>query len=463
MQDSSHSRFISGARFGILPPATPDQRDVSLLRDWRSAMKKLLLLLGVLLLAGLVSGQTPWVIAGGLFLYLVYTMLQLRRLHGWLYSPDSHRTDQPPESYGLWGDVFDGIYQLQRRERDATNYLKSIIDRAQESTAALEMAVVMINRRGHLEWWNPAAERLLGLHSDHDRDQPVTNLLRQPEFVEYFETGDYNRPLSLTSPLTRDRTLEYQITWFGDGERLMLVRDITQLHRLETMRRDFAGNVSHELRTPITVITGYLETLLDNREGLPERWARPLEQMYQQSRRMENIIRDLLTLTQLETKSVSRQRTAIDVSALLHEICGDAEQLFGEKNHHFTVDCTLTDRLQGNRNELYSALSNLVFNAAKYTQAGGHIALSCEEESSGGIAIAVTDDGPGIESQHIPRLTERFYRVDESRSTDTGGTGLGLAIAKHVLARHSATLEILSTPGKGSRFICHFPAQRVMH
>ncbi|MGM0632297.1 MAG: phosphate regulon sensor histidine kinase PhoR [Pseudomonadota bacterium] len=425
-------------------------------------MKKLLLLLGGLLLAGLVSGQTAWVIAAGLFLYLVYTMLQLRRLHRWLYSPDASQSGQPPESLGLWGDVFDGIYQLQRRERDASNYLKSIIDRAQESTAALEMAVIMINRRGHLEWWNPAAERLLGLHRDHDRNQPVVNLLRQPEFVEYFETGDYNRPLSLNSPLTRDRTLEYQITWFGDGERLMLVRDITQLHRLETMRRDFAGNVSHELRTPITVITGYLETLLDNTDDLPARWERPLQQMYQQSQRMENIIRDLLTLTQLETKSVSRQRTAIDIDALLQEIRNDTEQLFADKNQNLTVHCHIASHLQGNRNELYSALSNLVFNAAKYTQQEGSITIRCRMEAAGGLSIIVEDNGPGIEARHIPRLTERFYRVDESRSTDTGGTGLGLAIVKHVLARHSATLEIESTPGEGSRFICHFPAQRMM-
>lgn len=456
------ARFISMPRLGILPPSVPLSRGNPLLRDWRSAMKKLLLLLGVLLLAGLVTGQTGWVIAGGLFVYLVYTMMQLRRLHRWLYSPDATHTGQPPESYGLWGDVFDGIYQLQRRERDASNYLKSIIDRAQESTAALEMAVVMINRRGQLEWWNPAAERLLGLHQDNDQNQPVVNLLRQPEFVEYFEAGDYTRPLNLGSPVNRDRMLEYQITWFGDGERLMMARDITQLHRLETMRRDFAGNVSHELRTPITVITGYLETLLDNRDGLPERWSRPLEQMYQQSQRMENIIRDLLTLTQLETKSVSRQRTAIDIDALLREICHDAGQLFSEKCQQFSVECHMTAKLQGNRNELYSAISNLAFNAAKYTQAGGIISLGCQKGESGGLKITVQDNGPGIEAQHIPRLTERFYRVDESRSTDTGGTGLGLAIVKHVLARHNASLEIQSTPGQGSRFTCHFPAQRVM-
>lgn len=434
-----------------------------MLRDWDSAIRKLLFLLGVLLLAGLLSGHVAWVIAGGLSLYLGYTMLQLRRLHRWLYSPDSGRDSQPPESLGLWGDIFDGIYQLQRRERDATDYLKSIIDRAQESTAALEMAVIMINRRGHLEWWNPAADHLLGLHGDHDRNQPVINLLRQPEFLDYFEQGEYNRPLNLTSPINRDRMLEYQITWFGAGERLMLVRDITQLHRLETMRRDFAGNVSHELRTPITVITGYLETLQDSGEDLPERWRRPLAQMQQQSQRMENIIRDLLTLTQLETKSVSRQRTAIDMHALLEEIRGDAEQLFSEREHAYIVECDPAIRLQGNRNELYSALSNLAFNAAKYTPLSGTITLHGTLEPEGELVVDVADNGPGIEARHIPRLTERFYRVDESRSTDTGGTGLGLAIVKHVLARHGATLEIRSEPGRGSHFLCHFPADRVIH
>lgn len=433
-----------------------------MLRDWRSALRKLLLLITLLLLIGLVSGQTAWVIAGGLACYLVYTMFQLRRLHRWLHSPQAHgENETPPESYGLWGDIFDGIHQLQRRERDSRDYLKSIIDRAQESTAVLDIAVVMINRHGQLEWWNPAAERMLGLHRDHDQHQAVVNLIRQPEFLDYFDAGDYNRPLTLPAPVNREIMLEYQITWFGDGERLMLVRDISQLHRLETMRRDFVGNVSHELRTPITVITGYLETLLDNRDSINSRWIRPLEQMYQQSRRMENIIRDLLVLTQLETKSVSRQKTAIEVQALMREVARDAEQLYESKKQTFSISCSEAFWLQGNRNELYSALSNLVFNAAKYTQDGGQIQLICDRQPEG-MTVEVRDNGPGIEEKHIPRLTERFYRVDESRSTDTGGTGLGLAIVKHVLARHSASLKIISRPGEGSRFICQFPEQRIL-
>lgn len=433
-----------------------------MLRDWRSALRKLFLLFSLLLLVGLISGHTAWAIAGGLSVYLVYTMLQLRRLHRWLYSPQTrNETQAPPESYGLWGDIFDGIYQLQRRERDSRDYLKNIIDRAQESTAALDIAVVMINRRGHLEWWNPAAERMLGLHRDHDQHQAIVNLLRQPEFLEYFEAGNYDEPLSLRGPVQRNLMLEYQITWFGEGERLMLVRDITQLHRLESMRRDFVGNVSHELRTPITVITGYLETLLDNRDNTDPRWVKPLEQMQQQAQRMENIIRDLLVLTQLETGPLSRQRTAINISALLQEISKDAAQLFEDKQQHFSLHGEETLWLQGNHNELYSAFSNLVFNAAKYTQAGGEISLSCRIRQDG-VQVEIRDNGPGIAEKHIPRLTERFYRVDESRATSTGGTGLGLAIVKHVLARHSATLEILSQVGKGSRFICHFPEQRLM-
>jgi len=432
-----------------------------LLRDWRTAISRLLLALISLLIIGALAGQ-PWLLLTlGLGAYLLYSLQQLRRLHRWLYSDHSAADNPPPESRGkIWGDIFDGIYRLQRRERDAREHLTSIIDKAQESTAALEMAVAMINSQGALEWWNPAAVRLLGL-SPRDRLQPVVNLLRDPAFVAYFEAGNYERPLKVPAPANRDLMLEYQITWFGAGERLMLARDITQLHRLETMRRDFVGNVSHELRTPITVIGGYLETLLDSPDMQHSRWRRALEQMAQQSQRMENTIRDLLTLSQLETKPVSRQKTSIDLSGLLSEILNEARLYFQEKQQQFSI-ATLPApiSLQGNRGELYSALSNLVFNAAKYTQAGGQITVRCKLHPEG-LDIAVIDNGPGIESQHIPRLTERFYRVDESRATDSGGTGLGLAIVKHVLVRHNAHLSIKSEPGKGSSFVCHFPTHRV--
>lgn len=428
-----------------------------MLRDWRSHLTRLTLVLALLAIIGFLLGHTVLFLAVGLTGYLAYSTWQLVRLHLWLYESEIE-VSEPPESRGLWGDVYDGIYRLQRREREARQRLTGIIDKAQESTAALDMAVLMINRKGNLEWWNNAAYKLLGLKQS-DRYQPLVNLLRDPSFLEYFENGEYNRPLKLHAPVDRSLMLEFEITWFGEGERLMLVKDVTQLHRLESMRRDFVGNVSHELRTPITVITGYLETLLDNRDSLHKRWIKPIEQMHQQSRRMENIIRDLLTLSQLETKPASRQRTTIDAGSLLREIRSDAEHLFQDKQQKFDIE---GDQfwLRGNRNELYSAISNLVFNAAKYTQPGGHITLSASLTETGAV-IAVADDGPGIEAQHIPRLTERFYRVDESRSSDTGGTGLGLAIVKHVLARHGAQLTIISQPGKGSRFTCHFPGERV--
>lgn len=432
-----------------------------MLSDWHSAFRRLTLIFLVLLLAGWLVGKPALALLAGTVVYLVYHLRQLRRLYNWLRDNQTSEPSPPPEGRGIWGFVFDGIYLLQRRERDALTHLRSIIDKAQESTAALEMAVVMISSKNGLEWWNPAASRLLGFQSPKDRNQPVTNLIREPQFIEYYSKGHFNSPLKLSSPVNPSLMLEFQITSFGEGERLMLVRDISQLYRLEMMRKDFVGNVSHELRTPITVITGYLETMLDDRQNIPARWGRPIEQMYQQSQRMENIIRDLLTLSQLETRSASKQLSAVQLLSLLREIKQDAEQVSQDKKQSFQLECDPDIYIRGNINELYSAISNLAINAAKYTQAGGRIDLSALR-SNDGLSINVTDNGPGIEAHHIPRLTERFYRVDESRSTDTGGTGLGLAIVKHVLARHGGRLVISSKVGEGSQFSCLLPADRVL-
>ncbi len=429
--------------------------------NWHDAIKRLLISFFVLLLAGWLIGEPALVVLAGTLGYLVYHLRQLRKLYNWLRDTDFSEPSPPPESKGIWGYIFDGIYLLQRRERQALLELKSIIDKAQESTAALELAVVMINNRGGLEWWNPAAEQLIGLQTPKDKNQLVINLIREPAFIDYFNKAKFNRPLKLNSPSNPTNMLEFQITTFGEGERLMLVRDISQLHRLEMMRKDFVGNVSHELRTPITVITGYLETMLDDKQNLPTRWIKPIEQMAQQSHRMENIIRDLLTLSQLETRASSKQQSAIQLCSLLREVKQDAEQVFADKEHLITLDCKDDIYVNGNLSELYSAISNLVLNAAKYTQAHGSIDLKVEKGTNS-LSITVNDNGPGIAPQHIPRLTERFYRVDESRSADTGGTGLGLAIVKHVLARHNGKLEISSQPGKGSQFTCLLPVERLV-
>lgn len=430
------------------------------MQNWRSELRRLCLLLSLAAAIGLAVGHVSWVMLISLCLYYLYNLYQLRRFNLWLNRGSAESDSEPPESFGLWGDIFDGVYRMQKQERRASSYLANIIDKAQESSAALEMAVVMINKQGNLDWWNFAAENLLGLQYPKDRNQSITNLVRNPRFSEYFHNENYDETLKMEAPGESDRILEFQIALFGENERLMIVRDITQLHRLESMRKDFVGNVSHELGTPITVIKGYLEAILDNLDGLDKKWHKPMQQMRQQSLRMENIVRDLLMLSSLETKGQTRKQDVIELKSLFSEIENDTKQMFKDKAHTFELSCDPSLAIVGKRSELYSAISNLVVNAAKYTPAGGHIKLSADLAVES-LDIAVQDNGIGIENHHIPRLTERFYRIDGSRSSDTGGTGLGLAIVKHILARHDAELEIESNYGEGSCFICRLPLSRV--
>ncbi|MEX0965554.1 MAG: phosphate regulon sensor histidine kinase PhoR [Pseudohongiellaceae bacterium] len=430
------------------------------MQNWRSELNRLSLLLTLAAIIGYAVGQTSWVMLIVLCFYYVYNLYQLRRFNQWLNRGSSESDSEPPESFGLWGDIFDGIYRLQKQERRASTYLANIIDKAQESSAALEMAIVMINKQGNLDWWNLAAEELLGFQYPRDRHQSITNLLRDPRFSDYFHTESYDETLKMEAPGESSKILEFQIALFGENERLMIVRDITQLHRLESMRKDFVGNVSHELGTPITVIKGYLETILDNLDAMDQKWHKPMQQMRQQSLRMENIVRDLLMLSSLETKGQPRTQDVMDLKSLFSEIESDTQQMFKDKNHSFKTICDPNITVKGKRSELYSAISNLVVNAAKYTASGGHIQLSAELKDDS-FEVAVQDDGIGIEKHHIPRLTERFYRIDGSRSSDTGGTGLGLAIVKHILARHEGELLVQSNYGKGSRFICKLPLECV--
>jgi two-component system phosphate regulon sensor histidine kinase PhoR len=427
---------------------------------WRAELKRHFLVLAAVSLAGFATGELTlaWLL---LFVsYAVFNFYQLLRLTKWLAKDHSSNKSAPPESFGLWGGIFDGIYRLQKQERRASAYLENIVNKAQESSAALEMAVIMIDRQNNLDWWNQASESLLGLRYPQDRRQPVTNLIRDPRFSEYFSGNAYDEPLKLNAPGDSGRVLEFQIALFGENERLMIARDITQLHRLELMRTDFVGNVSHELGTPITVIKGYLEAIMDNMQDLDDKWQKPIRQMHQQSSRMENIVKDLLLLSSLETKTRPRPQDSFSLLQLLSEIRNDTQQIFAKKSHDFRLDCDEKLQFLGERGELYSAISNLVTNAAKYTPAEGTIMVSAQY-SEVGLEIVIRDNGIGIEPQHLPRLTERFYRVDVSRSSETGGTGLGLAIVKHIVGRHDGELNIDSEVGKGSRFVCHFPPSRV--
>jgi two-component system phosphate regulon sensor histidine kinase PhoR len=425
-------------------------------QNWHGTLiRHMLLLVTACLVVGLISGEYGWSLAIGLGLYLAWTLKQLLRLHEWL---SNHQTDEPPpDGYGLWGEVFDSIYHLQRRDQRVRGRLQAVIDRVQESTAALKDAVIMLDSEGNLEWWNRAAETLMGLKTPQDSGQPVTNLVRHPRFKEYFEQDSFAEPLEIPSP-TNDRVrIQMLITRYGNNEHLMLVRDVTRIHQLEQMRKDFVANVSHELRTPLTVIFGYLETLLDNVEEVNPRWVRALQQMHQQGGRMQTLLNDLLLLAKLEATDYPSDNHPIVVSTLLKTITSDAQALSGSKNQQISLSVETDLQLKGSDTELRSAFSNLIFNAVKYTPAEGNIQIRWWADERGA-HLSVQDSGIGIETKHLPRLTERFYRVDSSRASNTGGTGLGLAIVKHVLLRHRGTLEINSVPGKGSVFTCHFPA-----
>jgi two-component system phosphate regulon sensor histidine kinase PhoR len=424
-------------------------------QNWHGTLiRHMLLLVTACLVVGLISGEYGWSLAVGLGLYLAWTLKQLLRLHEWL---SNHQTDEPPpDGYGLWGEVFDSIYHLQRRDQRVRGRLQAVIDRVQESTAALKDAVIMLDSEGNLEWWNRAAETLMGLKTPQDSGQPVTNLVRHPRFKEYFEQDSFAEPLEIPSP-TNDRVrIQMLITRYGNNEHLMLVRDVTRIHQLEQMRKDFVANVSHELRTPLTVIFGYLETLLDNVEEVNPRWVRALQQMHQQGGRMQTLLNDLLLLAKLEATDYPSDNHPIVISTLLKTITSDAQALSGNKNQQINLNIETDLHLKGSDTELRSAFSNLIFNAVKYTPAEGKIQVRWWADERGA-HLSVQDSGIGIETKHLPRLTERFYRVDSSRASNTGGTGLGLAIVKHVLLRHRGTLEINSVLGKGSVFTCHFP------
>jgi two-component system phosphate regulon sensor histidine kinase PhoR len=425
-------------------------------QTWRSALTRhLVYLLAGSLLLGLLSGEFGWALALGLAIYLGWSLRQLVRLHTWL---NSESDQPPPESHGLWGDAFDSIYRLQRRNARARSQLQTAINRMQSSTAALRDAVILLDKAGNLEWWNPAAEKLLGLKSGKDAGQPICNLIRLPAFGEYFRRGNYRELFEMRSPVDERRHLQFQITLYGNQEHLLLVRDVTRVHQLEEMRKDFVANVSHELRTPLTVVAGYLETLIDHADQLSPRWQRALQQMQKQAARMQALLNDLLMLSRLESTTFACDNQPVALEPLLQSIRNDAQALCPQ--HRISLQIDSDRRLEGCENELRSAFSNLLFNAAKYTPEPGQITVCWWVDAQGG-HFSVEDNGIGIEEHHLPRLTERFYRVDASRSSSSGGTGLGLAIVKHVLLRHDARLQILSTPGKGSTFICHFPPARL--
>ena len=416
--------------------------------SWWKEFRKVTLYFIATVGIGAVFGQALLAVAVAALLIVFYWLYQLRRVSDWMRRPDV----EPPEARGIWGEFFDSIYRLQRSDREERDRLQTAVSYLRDSLAALKDAAVLIDPAANIEWCNEAAGSLLGLQYPRDRGQAVTNLLRVPNFSSYFNGGDYSEPLLIESPLDSSVQLQVEVTAFGRGSRLMFVRDVTRERQLEKMRRDFVANVSHELRTPLTVITGYLLTLMDMEIGQQQRLRRPMLQMQQQAERMETLLRDLLWLSQIESTEGREEHRPFDMSDLVSDV---REFVLGAYPDRVIKTTASTSRpILGNYKHVYSAVSNLVINALKYSEGDVEIDWS---EREGELRLAVKDSGPGIDARHLPRLTERFYRVDKSRSQNTGGTGLGLAIVKHVLAGHNARLEIDSEPGVGSTFSCIFP------
>ena len=397
---------------------------------------------------------------------------QLYKLGLWLHDA---RLETIPEAGGIWDEVFSQLYRMVKKHSQTKEKLAIELQHMEQATAALPEGVAILNEVNRLEWFNPIARQHFDLDAEHDILQDITYLVRQPEFVEYLhatnlqesnsqlanpQQANFSKPLMMRPARHDDMVLSIRLIPYGGDKRLLISRDITQFERVEAMRRDFVANVSHELRTPLTVVSGFVENLQDMPElsqGTPKR---ALQLMAEQTRRMENLVADLLTLSRLESDQSPLREESVDMNSLLDEIYRDGQVLSGEK-HTLRLEMQSNSKLLGNRDELRSAFGNLLGNAIRYTPAGGTITLSWLENDDH-LVFSVQDSGIGIAPEHIPRLTERFYRVDRSRSRETGGTGLGLAIVKHIAMRHQAKLEISSEIGKGSSFALVFPIRRQM-
>ena len=425
---------------------------------WSYLLRRLLAVAFPSLLVAAVSGPM-WGLAAfalGVVVLLAMHIRNLWRLIRWLRQPTPETV---PEARGPWGDAFLSLFRLQRKAEHGSELLREALTRFQDAGAALPDGVVIMDSDDRIEWCNPLAEEHLGIQLPRDRAQQLTYLMRQPQFLDWLAEESYDRPLVLRNARNEGRTLLFRLVRYGSREKLVVSRDITLLDRAERVRRDFVANVSHELRTPITVISGFLETLQDS-EGLdPESVARAISLMRSQAERMQHLVEELLTLSRLESDAGPPPNEELPVAGLIELLVRETEQL-SQGRHRIVVSVAGDAVLLGSRGELHSAFGNLASNAVRYTPEGGEIELQWKQVDGQGV-FSVRDSGIGIAPEHIPRLTERFYRVDKSRSRETGGTGLGLAIVQHVLTRHQGRLEIESIPGRGSRFSAYLPAERL--
>ena len=391
-----------------------------------------------------------------LSLLLIHQLWHASKLSRLLLSPNY---GEVPSALGIWGEIYYRLHKLVRSWRDQVLEIEQQHSRFIQAVQATPNGVVMLNEDDQIEWCNGIAEQHFGINAKRDAMQRITHILRKPAFVQYIIRQNYREPVRLNNMGVFEHfSLDVQIFPYGDKQKLLLSQDVSQIEKTDSMRRDFVANVSHELKTPLTVLSGFLETVqeLELNEADQKKY---LDLMSVQTGRMKTLVEDLLTLAKLEGNPEPPVTQVVPMGVMLSRLESDAQGL-SQGRHHIVVEKKSERNVLGDDVELYSAFGNLVSNAVRYTPDGGNITIRWYDMGDEAI-FSVIDTGPGIAQEHIPRLTERFYRVDRSRSRDTGGTGLGMAIVKHVISRHHGELKIESTLGVGSEFSLTFPQQRI--
>ncbi|MGZ5007205.1 MAG: phosphate regulon sensor histidine kinase PhoR [Methylobacter sp.] len=432
----------------------------------RELITALLLFFAVVIIGGMTGLFMPLMLLLTLGI-LMRQLFQINRFEKWIRTGGRAKY---PKTTGIWEEIYYHVYRIKKNEKKRKKKLGKMVDQFRQSTEALPDAAIVLGANDEIEWANKAAREVFGLQQS-DKGQRIPNLIRFPEFIHYLKSGNYNEAVILPSPVNHRITLAVRIITYGAGLRLLLAQDVTELKRMERMRKDFVANVSHELRTPLTVLKGYLETLQDMDDGDSPLLTNSFQQMHGQTERMQHLVDDLLLLTRLETRQ--KKTECVNIPALLIQICKEAETLNGkapaQASHLHAVGkvpgrielALETDKhITGEEQELRSAFTNLLGNALKYSPDDSLVKVRWYY-SEDSIVLEVEDKGEGIAVADIPRVTERFYRSEVKRIKKVGGTGLGLAIVKHVLMRHDAKLNIVSELGKGSCFSCHFPLKRI--
>ena len=420
---------------------------------WKKEIGTIFLLLSTTAIVGGLTGLFQPLLFLLMLAIIMRQVVQINRFETWISRGGSRKY---PKTTGIWEEIYYHVYRIKKNEKRRKKKLSSMIDQFRQSTEALPDAAVVLGVHDEIDWANKAARDVFGLQQA-DKGQRIPNLIRYPEFIRYLKSGNYKESVILPSPVDNRITLEVRIVPYGAGLRLLLAQDVTQLKKMERMRKDFVANVSHELRTPLTVLKGYLETLQDLDDGHSPLLTGSFQQMQGQTERMQHLVDDLLLLTRLETQQ--KKSHCVDVPALLSQICKEGDALESASRR---IELTLETaaHIVGEEQELRSAFTNLLGNALKYSPEDSVVKVRWYQDRTS-VVLSVEDQGEGIAKADIPRVTERFYRSEIKRIKKVNGTGLGLAIVKHVLMRHDANLNIASELGKGSCFSCHFPVGRI--